>query len=178
MTIALIPMGPVTRALVVWLADRLTDALQVETAILSELSLPARSYNETRRQYRGEGILDRLRDVDHPAAERFLGIVEADCYARELNFIFGQATMGGREAFVALPRLRSSFYGEPEDADLFRERVLKEAIHELGHTWGLSHCPNPKCVMHFSNSLRDTDVKEAAYCERCRAMLDRRSHRS
>jgi archaemetzincin len=55
----------------------------------------------------------------------------------------------------------------PEDQALFRERALKEAVHELGHTYGLQHCPNLRCVMHFSNSLRDTDAKQAKWCSRC-----------
>jgi archaemetzincin len=77
-------------------------------------------------------------------------------------------------AFVALPRLRPSFYGLPEDVDLFRQRALKEAVHELGHTWGLSHCSNVDCVMHFSNTLSETDAKAATFCERCERLLRKR----
>jgi archaemetzincin len=112
-----------------------------------------------------------LRTLSAPGSERVLGLVDADCYARGLNFIFGQAALGRREAVVALPRLRQLFYGLPEEPRLFRERVLKEAVHELGHTWGLRHCGDRQCVMHFSNSLYDTDVKGAAFCRCCRNQL-------
>jgi archaemetzincin len=62
----------------------------------------------------------------------------------------------------------------PEDPGLFRQRVLKEAVHELGHTLGLEHCPNPRCVMHFSNTLADTDAKAAAICETCQSQISLR----
>jgi archaemetzincin len=106
----------------------------------------------------------------YPGVERVIGLADVDCYTSGLNFIFGLATLGGPAAIVALPRLRQSFYGLPEDADLFRERALKEVVHELGHTWGLSHCPDSRCVMHFSNTLHDTDVKGARFCVRCEAL--------
>jgi archaemetzincin len=42
-------------------------------------------------------------------------------------------------------------------------------VHELGHVFGLEHCPDPECVMHFSNSLLDTDRKSTSFCSQCRA---------
>ncbi len=114
----------------------------------------------------------RLRRLDMPQAHRLLRLLDQDCYAPGLNFVFGQAMAGGRDAVVALPRLRQEFYGLPEDEMLFQERAIKEAVHELGHTYGLGHCPNPRCVMHFSNSLADTDIKGATFCEKCRAELN------
>ena len=79
--------------------------------------------------------------------------------------------MRGREAVIALPRLRQSFYGLPDDEKLFLARAVKEAVHELGHTYGLGHCPDARCVMHFSNSLRDTDFKSHRFCGACRARI-------
>jgi archaemetzincin len=113
-----------------------------------------------------------LRVVPYPTAGRVLGLTEADCYTPGLNFIFGQAALNGREAFVALPRLRSSFYGLAKDPDLFCRRALKECVHELGHTWGLRHCRDARCVMHFANSLLDTDAKGVAFCSRCQRRLE------
>jgi archaemetzincin len=166
--IMLISLGPVLPDLLPWLADHLEEVLGRGVAMGEVIPLSATGYDPGRRQYSGDALIAAWRDHPYPGAERVLGLTDADCYAPGLNFIFGQATPGGREALVALPRLCEPFYGLPDDPVLFRQRVLKEAVHELGHTWGLSHCPDPHCVMHFSNSLHDTDVKGPDFCSRCR----------
>jgi archaemetzincin len=56
--------------------------------------------------------------------------------------------------------------------ELFYERSAKEAVHELGHTLELQHCANPFCVMHFSNSIHDTDVKKNFLCANCLAAVE------
>ncbi len=171
--IVLAPIGPVPSDLLSWLAERLEEAFGRRVVVAETLPLPATGYDPRRRQYRGDALIGVLRTLPYPTAERILGLTDADCYAPGLNFIFGQATADGREAFVALSRLRQSFYNLPEDPTLFRRRALTEAVHELGHTWGLPHCPDPHCVMHFSNTLHDTDVKGADFCLRCRRRLSR-----
>jgi archaemetzincin len=168
--VLLVPIGEVEADLTAWLAGELGAALECPVTVGEPVPIPRKGYDRHRRQYRGESMLAALRAISTPAG-RVLGLVNVDCYAPGLNFIFGQATLWGREAFVALPRLRPSFYGLPDDPDLFRQRVLKEAVHELGHTWGLGHCPDPRCVMHFSNTLHDTDVKGVTFCSRCRKQV-------
>lgn len=139
--------------------------------IAEPAALPASAYDARRRQYRGHALIAALQALRSPSGTRKVGLADVDCYAPGLNFIFGQAAAEGREAIVALPRLRPSFYGLPEEPALFRERVLKEVVHELGHTWGLAHCAAPRCVMYFSNTLHDTDVKGVEFCSACRARL-------
>ena len=72
--------------------------------------------------------------------------------------------MGGKICAIYLPRLRQEFYGLKPDKSYFCQRLAKEAVHELGHAFGLKHCENIKCVMHFSNSLSDTDIKRSHLC--------------
>lgn len=103
--------------------------------------------------------------------EKALLIADVDLYAEGLNFVFGEAEIEGSLAIISLVRLRESFYGRSEKRDLFESRVKKEAVHELGHVFGLKHCSSPQCVMFFSNSLSDTDRKGWAFCPRCQLLL-------
>ena len=103
--------------------------------------------------------------------ERVVGITDVDLYVPRLNFVFGEADIVSGTAIVSLCRLRQEYYGLAPDEALFLERATKEIVHEMGHTFGLGHCPNNKCVMHFSNSLADTDLKEAHFCNKCRPKI-------
>ena len=87
-----------------------------------------------------------------------------DLYSNGLNFVFGVA-YPFKGCIVSYARLFS------DDADLFFSRVRKEITHEMGHVFGLQHCPDPKCVMHFSNSLADTDYKSENFCPSCEEKL-------
>ena len=106
-----------------------------------------------------------MKQREYAPYQKILGIVDHDLFVPELNFVFGEA--GSKAAVISLTRLRQTFYRLPEDQNLFDRRTLTEAVHELGHTYGLGHCENPRCVMFFSNSLSDTDRKGPEFCPRC-----------
>lgn len=172
--VALIPIGTVPVALTAWLQKELSMLIGTNVAIGEEIPLPHSAFEKRRGQYLGDMLLKTLRQ--HAREDRIdghlLGLIDKDCYSKGLNYLFGQASLGGFEALVALPRLRESFYARQPDDHLFYYRVLKESMHELGHTWGLTHCPDQSCVMHFSNSLHDTDIKQAEFCDICRSLFN------
>ena len=169
--ILLVPIGPVPIYLISWLEDKLGLFVEKPVEVGKAVPLPRSGYDPDRHQYKGSSVLQLLRETEAPNAERLVGLIDQDCYAPGLNFIFGQAAAGGREAFVALPRLRPPCSGMEEDKNLFRDRILKEIVHELGHTWGLPHCDCNDCVMQFSNSIQDTEKKNAGFCSRCKEKL-------
>jgi archaemetzincin len=110
-----------------------------------------------------------MEQKEYTAYEKILAIVDHDLYVPELNFVFGEA--GQKVAVISLTRLRQEFYRLPQDQNLFYKRALTEAVHELGHTYGLGHCRNLHCVMFFSNSLMDTDRKGPEFCPECKTKL-------
>jgi len=91
-----------------------------------------------------------------------------------LSFLFGQAQLEGSVALISLCRLRQEFYGLPADDELLRERTVKETLHELGHTFGLTHCGEPKCVMSLATHIGLVDQKAERYCARCGTHLAQR----
>jgi archaemetzincin len=131
------------------------------------------AFNEKRGQYFADLILERLTDFKKKDLEKWLAICDVDLFAEGLNFVFGEADVRKGIAIISLSRLRQSFYGLPEDESLFLERIKKEATHELGHLFYLTHCSNPNCVMYFSNSLADTNRKSSYFCQKCKDRLKR-----
>jgi len=166
-SIALVPIGQVNESILAIIGEGLREAFGRAYVISAPLSHPDYVYDRRRGQYCSDDILARLHCFKL-LAERWLGVVDVDLYTPGLNFVFGQATMGGPAALISLARLRQSFYGLPEDEALYHERVIKEAVHELGHTYGLGHCCDTRCVMSFSNSLCDVDGKTGDLCPSCR----------
>jgi archaemetzincin len=123
---------------------------------------------EVRRgQYYSSAILQELERASDPDA-RVLGVTSCDLYVPVLTFVFGEAQLDGNCAVVSTARLADPFYGLPRRDDLLRERLLKEAVHELGHTFGLRHCGDWRCVMTSSHAVERLDVKTAEFCARCR----------
>ena len=128
--------------------------------------------NRQRNQIRSSDLLQWILEKVKPTKDmKILVICNMDAYSGELNFVFGEAHLGGRVAAIYLPRLRSEFYNLEPNELIFYDRISKEAIHELGHSFGLFHCNNKKCVMYFSNSLYDTDFKNKIFCRNCKNKL-------
>jgi archaemetzincin len=134
---------------------------------------PAHLYDTRRKQWISDKILDWLLRNHNPDSDtKVLAICNFDAYSGDLNFVLGEAHMGGRVAAIYIPRLRQELYVKKSDINkLVEQRVIKEAVHELGHAFGLTHCEKSRCVMHFSNSLQDTDFKHYIFCERCNKIL-------
>jgi archaemetzincin len=135
---------------------------------------PTYLFDKARKQWISDSLLDWLLESINPGSTtKVLAICDFDAYSDELNFVFGQAHLGGRVAAIYLPRLKDEFYVRKSGKvnNLFEQRVIKESVHELGHTFGLRHCQISKCVMHFSNSLQDTDFKDDEFCDRCNKIL-------
>lgn len=135
-------------------------------------SLPlSRAYDASRAQYSSSQLLLQL--IEHRPADavKVLGIAAVDLFVPVLTFVFGEAQLDGPGAIVSMQRLNNKYYGLAEDSRLLTERIIKESIHELGHTWGLLHCRHPGCVLAASTYVEDIDQKSSEPCEACRRQL-------
>ncbi|MEM5843958.1 MAG: archaemetzincin family Zn-dependent metalloprotease [Candidatus Aenigmatarchaeota archaeon] len=168
MKLTIIPFGKIPEKVLNNIKDELRDTFGLISEILPEKGLPKDYYNPYRHQYVAPQILDFL---SRNFKGRILGITDQDLYAEDLNFVFGQAQLNGRVAIVSIARLNPTFYKQVYNEEILVKRAVKEAIHEMGHVFGLKHCDNPECVMSFSNTVFDVDRKTKNICEKCKKQL-------
>lgn len=129
-------------------------------------------YDGSRRQYDGNALIKLVQSLSFPDSDKKLAFFNVDLFVPILTFIFGQAFLGGAAAIVSVYRLNNERYGMPPDNEILLERLIKEAIHELGHTLGLIHCKEPLCVMRSSTYVEDIDQKSRHLCLKCRSELN------
>ena len=154
-----------------WAEEAAAEWFPLPLKRLSALAMPEAAYDAKRRQYQSIEIMKMLAQSAPRDAVRVLGITDADLAIPVLSFLFGQAQLNGPIALVSLCRLRQEFYGLPADLQLLRERTVKEVLHELGHTFGLTHCSQPECAMSLATHIEGVDAKSERYCARCGVQL-------
>jgi len=138
---------------------------------------PEYAFDNKRRQYNSKLILKRLAELPHDSL-KLLAVTQVDLFVPILKYVFGLAQVGGRCAVISTYRLSPLFYGHMPHQDLLLERVGKTALHELGHSIGLTHCRDRRCVMHTSTTIADTDFKQSNLCRTCLELCRWRLERS
>jgi archaemetzincin len=135
--------------------------------------VPANLFDKARNQYLSDELLSWLQQTLKPSKDtKVLAVCEFDAYFGKYNFCFGEAIIGGNVSAIYLKRLlptNSNINGDSKN--LFQTRIEKEAIHEIGHTFGLRHCTRELCIMFKSKTISDTDKKCKGFCEPCLNLL-------
>ena len=167
--IAIVPVGDTSVADVAPLVPMLREAFGADVVTAPAVPLPEESYDQRRGQYASSVVLDALANARRPQWERLVGVASVDLYTPELNFVFGEADRLRAVAVFSLWRLRADEAAE----GLVQRRAATEAIHELGHTYGLGHCRDARCVMWFSNTLAESGRKGSRFCAAHAAELRR-----
>ena len=154
---------------------------RLAAAIQSELGIPVETafdysdlnnfYDPARRQYDGNKLIKYIHAEYNNDAIKTIGLFRVDLFIPILTYIFGQAIFKGNVGVVSLFRLKNELYGLKRNDNLLFERFLKEIIHELGHTFGLTHCVSPVCLMRSSTYIENVDEKTSHFCAKCRGKL-------
>jgi len=147
------------------------DCLMATVRILPALPVPPESFEARRNQYYSTRILKEMLGEVPQDALKLLGVTDKDLCIPILTYVFGEAQVGGTAAVVSLARLRQEHYGLAPDRPLLLERLRKESLHELGHTFGLVHCPLRECVMYLSNTVVDVDTRGRDFCTGCQTVV-------
>ena len=143
------------------------DLLRRPVTVGDTLRSVDEAYDPSRDQYNSRRLLQQLLGLRPRGVERILGITGVDLFIPVLTFVFGEAQLAGPTAVVSHFRLDNRYYGMPENPALLQDRVVKEAVHELGHTYGLLHCVDTQCVMRSSTYVEQIDLKNRHFCMTC-----------
>jgi len=153
------------------LRDHLRDYLSLPVRVTRNMPVPEGSYERNRNQYNSTRILREILTETPADAIKIVGIIDKDLCIPILTFVFGEAQLGGMASIVSIARLRQEFHGLSPNEGILFERLVKEALHELGHNFGLIHCNDRECIMYLSNTVRDVDRKKTTYCGSCDTAL-------
>ena len=171
----LVPIGNVEESTMSVAASCLDDAFGFTVAHLEAWDDPRFAFDQARSQYSAVAILQRLVERCPADALRIIGITNSDLFIPMLSLVFGQAQLQGKAAVVSCARLHQGFYGLPPRPALFHARLAKEILHETGHTFGLTHCKNPACVMSLATGITQVDTKGNEFCKGCTVLLHERT---
>ena len=172
--VRLVPVAGVEAGLIEATASALAREIRAACTVSDEVLDPSFAHHQERNQYHSTQILEELerrRPARWPDAPLLLAVTGLDLYIPILTFVFGEAHVGGACAVVSYHRLTQEFYGLPGDPHLLTERLIKEAVHEVGHTAGRHHCEDYECVMAPSHAVEWVDMKGRSFCAECMAMI-------
>ncbi len=130
------------------------------------MDLPRHALDRGRSQYDCYAILKQLLRIK-PNCLRVMGVTGADLFIQALRYVYGVSQVDGRCSIISAYRLSPEFYNKAPDREILFDRLTKTAVHELGHSMGLTHCRDRRCVMYSSIRIADTDLKEAYFCPTC-----------
>lgn len=150
------------------LAAGLVRIFRVSCHVREDLIDAAFAFSAERNQYHSTALLEAMQPADDA---RLLAVTELDLFVPVLTFVFGEAQLSGPRAVVSTCRLDERFYGLPANEPLLERRLLIEAVHELGHTFGLRHCRDWQCAMASTHSVERLDLKQPAFCAQCRRVV-------
>lgn len=168
----LLRVGSTENSMLEFLGQTIPQSLPVECEILPFELDPTPAYHAERQQFHSSELLERVVNLVRPKDWRFLAVADVDLYIPILKYVFGEAQIGGPCAVVSTYRLRQEFYGLDADNALLKQRLLKECVHEIGHTLDLRHCQDYRCVMASSHAVEWIDLRETRLCDACCSILE------
>ncbi len=168
MHVDIVPVGDVPAAVKREASSGLRSVYDCDVTVHDDRPVPNDAYDSNRDQYRAEAFIELASHVGTNG--KTIAVTTEDLFYRRRNYVFGLAYLDGNGSVVSTYRLQTTTDGglaTNSNSEVFADRIRKEVIHEIGHTLGLEHCDNKRCVMNFSPTVREVDVKEQYLCGSC-----------
>jgi archaemetzincin len=132
--------------------------------IKGTISLPRSAYYYKRNRYRADSLI-RFLDKITNAGQISIGLTDKDISTTKNGIadwgVIGLGYCPGKACVASTFRLSKA----EREIQLF-----KVAIHELGHTEGLPHCPVKNCFMRDAEGRNPTN-EENEFCPKCKQLL-------
>lgn len=163
-------IGELDSSMIEQIGVMVSESFGFETETLSLLKDIDFALNPNRKQYHSTLILNELAGLAPFHAVKILAVCQVDLFIPILTHVFGEAQLGGKACIISTYRLKDDL---PiiKTQRIYHHRIIKEAIHELGHTFNLRHCNDPLCSMHYCRTIEDVDHKSDELCRYCKVLL-------
>jgi archaemetzincin len=168
-TIIVSPIGDIP----LWMSDTIAKEVGVffgfkarVVGVLDDISF---AYDEGRFQYYSTRILEKLEENAPDDCIKIIAVTKMDLFIPILTHVYGEAQLGGKACIISIARLIENSGAEVVNKG--EKRIIKEAVHELGHTFDLRHCEDEMCIMHYCRKIEDVDRKSDRFCRYCNVFL-------
>ena len=162
-TVHIQPFGDIPDS---YVSDVYKQASQIIPGIIinEAIPLPKSAYYAARNRYRADSLVNFLERAT-PDGQVTIGLTIKDISCTDPRSpdwgVFGLSNLPGKACVASTYRLRG---------ENIMDQFFKVAIHELGHTQGLDHCPDPACIMQDAKG-HNTTAQEQGFCKDCKAKL-------
>jgi archaemetzincin len=165
------PIGEFEQAIVDAVSKTVQECFGIPTKTCTLLNDIGFAKDNERSQYHSTSILKELEAAAPQNSVKIAALCRVDLFIPILTYVYGEAQLDGKACIVSTHRLHEGTDISLNN-DVFFERITKEIIHELGHTFNLRHCQEPTCLMHYCRNEKDVDRKSNQLCRYCTVLLN------
>lgn len=169
-TVILQPLGNIAKGDLQFLKDSIQIFYPVTITVAKEKEPARNAWYALRNRWRADSIIAWLKTNTPDTVGLTVGLMTDDISATKGDIqdygIMGLGYHPGKACVVSTFRLTKNINSK----EAFKLRLFKVVAHEMGHNFGLPHCPNQHCIMVDAEGKMKLDG-ERDLCNDCKQKL-------